>query len=178
MSKQEIELSLEELHNQSLQIVVEIDSFCRQNGIRYTLAFGSLLGAIRHKGFIPWDDDIDLAMPRPDYNRFVRMFKVDGLVCVAPETNTSYLTFARVADARATWCKPFLPWSSKRNDLGVWVDIFPIDGESDDMKEFSSQIDIFTALNDENREARERIFLHPSVRNSLMSCVIPVNPPL
>ena len=60
-------LTLEELHDALLEILVEIDKVCREHGLRYTLAAGTLLGAIRHKGFIPWDDDADIYMPRPDY---------------------------------------------------------------------------------------------------------------
>ena len=166
---QEKELTLEELHIHSLRIMKEIDAFCMRNGIRYSLAFGSLLGAIRHRGFIPWDDDMDIAMPRPDYEKFVRSFKSDSLVCVAPETGSSHLTFARVADAEKTWCKPFLPWSSKRNDLGVWIDVFPMDGEPDDPEAFSRYIEKLNHLNDENRIARERLLkLHPSYHFSIL----------
>ena len=65
------EISLDELKKIEFEILVEIDKICREQNIRYSLCGGTLLGAIRHGGFIPWDDDIDIFMPRPDYNRFL-----------------------------------------------------------------------------------------------------------
>ena len=64
------ELSLKEIQSQSLEVLQTVHEFCVAEGIQYSLAYGTLIGAIRHKGFIPWDDDIDIIMPRPDYERF------------------------------------------------------------------------------------------------------------
>lgn len=57
-----------------LTILLEVDRLCKRHGLHYGLCHGTLLGAIRHNGFIPWDDDIDIAMPRPDFDRFVSSF--------------------------------------------------------------------------------------------------------
>ena len=70
----EQQFSMEELHTLLLDMLMSIDAFCRKNNIRYSLGGGTLLGAIRHKGFIPWDDDVDIMMPRPDYDRFRKEF--------------------------------------------------------------------------------------------------------
>lgn len=67
-------LSLREIQLASLEILKVIDSICRANGFRYYLAYGTLIGAVRHHGFIPWDDDIDIQMPRPDYDLFLQYF--------------------------------------------------------------------------------------------------------
>ena len=62
---------LKELHDVMLTMLVDIDAVCRKYGLRYYLAYGTLLGAVRHRGFIPWDDDADIVMPRKDYERFL-----------------------------------------------------------------------------------------------------------
>ena len=59
------------LHQRILRILMAVDKTCRENQLRYYIWAGTMIGAVRHKGFIPWDDDIDIAMPRPDYERFI-----------------------------------------------------------------------------------------------------------
>lgn len=132
------ELSLKELQEVSLDILKEVHTFCEANGIRYSLAYGTLIGALRHKGFIPWDDDIDIVMPRPDFDRFCRIFSsMSGLELVSPLSRDSYIAFARVQDTKKTVCTTWLPWR-KGNDGGVWIDIFPLDGMPSCRKSFVS----------------------------------------
>lgn len=133
------ELTLRDLQQQGLRVLKVVDGFCVANGVNYSLCGGSLIGAIRHKGFIPWDDDVDIAMPRPDYERFVREFKMDGYVCIAPELGNSWIPFCRVCDTIETKAEPYCPWCTVK-DFGVGIDIFPWDGEPDDYDEFKQHM--------------------------------------
>ena len=64
--------SLQQCQREALEILLEFQRVCTKLGLKYYLTAGTLLGAVRHKGFIPWDDDIDVVMPREDYDRLVR----------------------------------------------------------------------------------------------------------
>jgi lipopolysaccharide cholinephosphotransferase len=130
------ELMLEDLKAVELKILVEIDGICRAEGIRYSLTAGTLLGAARHRGFIPWDDDIDLFMPRPDYNRFIEYCKANetGFKLVSSELDQRYgYLFAKAMDM-STRVEEFVT-DSKGIDMGVCVDIFPVDGLGDTYEE-------------------------------------------
>lgn len=72
------QLTLKERQMEYLRILKELDRYCTENGLRYYMGCGTLIGAVRHKGFIPWDDDLDVFMPRPDYMRLVREYQSDG----------------------------------------------------------------------------------------------------
>ena len=71
-------LTLDEVKKIQLEILAYIDSFCKNNNISYFINYGTLLGAVRHKGFIPWDDDIDISMDREHYNMFIEKFNEDS----------------------------------------------------------------------------------------------------
>ena len=111
-----------------MKILKDVHAFCKANGIRYSMAYGTLLGAVRHKGFIPWDDDIDIVMPRADYDRFCREYKSDRyeLFCSARQPD-AYVAYARVADMRETESRTYIPWNGTVQDQGVRIDLFPLD---------------------------------------------------
>lgn len=93
------EMTLREVQLFELGIRKDVHEFCMANHINYSLAYGTLIGAIRHKGFIPWDDDIDIVMPRPDYDRFCRTYKSQaGYEIFSPIQGNSYLGYTRVCD--------------------------------------------------------------------------------
>ena len=123
------ELSLSEMRQVQLNTLLSIDKFCRANNLEYFLCGGSCIGAIRHKGFIPWDDDIDIAMPRPDYERFVSSF-ADANLKVFTATDPGYFwPFSKVVDTRTVLREIN---SETIPGIGVFVDVFPIDGLGDE----------------------------------------------
>lgn len=120
-------IETEELKSLQTEILKDVDRFCRDNGIRYSLAYGTLLGAVRHGGYIPWDDDIDILMPRPDYDRFISTYNEKGktLRAVCPENTPGYgLPFAKITDTRTELDE----YMYRQDCFGVYIDLFPVDG--------------------------------------------------
>lgn len=124
MSNQK-ELTLKEKHSIILDIMKDIDRFCRANNIPYTLSSGTLLGAVRHGGFIPWDDDADMFMLRDDFDRFINSYHSDRYRLVYNFEDEGKLCpsgIAKVADV-TTWSEDY----TGKLDFGVWVDVFPLE---------------------------------------------------
>lgn len=121
------EVSLDEMRDIQLAILKDVHFFCQSRNINYSLSAGTLIGAVRHKGFIPWDDDIDIMMLRPDYDRFIEEYKAKNphFVLQTYKNDDSYVfPFAKIYDNRTLLIEP-----SVIN--GVYIDIFPIDGIED-----------------------------------------------
>ena len=118
------------------------DRFCRRNCLRYWVGYGTMLGAARHKGFIPWDDDIDVIMPRPDYERMKKCIQ-DEL----PEyyffqnsyTENIVIAFSKIRDSRTTAYEK--SWG-KSMHMGIFIDIFPLDGAYMETGSNISQIEL------------------------------------
>lgn len=124
MGKRQL-LGLDECKAIELEILTEVDAFCRKNGIRHLLCGGTLLGAVRHQGFIPWDDDIDLMMPRPDYERFLKEFKSERLYLADLSLRDDCVeTFLKVCKKGTV----MVDLNFGRELWGVNVDVFPVDG--------------------------------------------------
>lgn len=129
------ELSLSEFKELSIEILLTIHNFCKKNNIKYSLACGTLLGAIRHKGFIPWDDDIDIYMLREDYNEFLRLFpkEFNNVSIASLQTNPKWnRCYAKAFDTRTICIE------EAKNDIGIGlgIDVYPIDDVPDDIDEF------------------------------------------
>lgn len=130
------EVTLTECKKIEIEILDYVTELCNKNNLTYFLGGGTLLGAVRHKGFIPWDDDVDIMMPREDYDKLAQVISnIDNnrfLYLNYKDNNDYYYPFAKVVDKRTKVkeldCKEI-------KDLGVYIDIFPIDNVSDDMQE-------------------------------------------
>lgn len=119
-------LTPDEVKQVQLDMLEYLDGLCRSKNIEYTLIGGSLLGAIRHKGFIPWDDDIDIALKRDQYELLIQeLSKENGGYALTHFSNAKvYQPFAKISDKR-TIVKSYL--DHMYEGIGIYIDIFPYD---------------------------------------------------
>lgn len=127
-------ISREESKSIMLSIMDAIDEICKENGITYFITAGTLLGAVRHKGFIPWDDDIDIVLFRDDYDKLLSILKSQNkfswLGIVGPDKKKYYYPFAKAVDNRT-----IAKQEDNTSEYGIWVDIFPLNAFPDSLKE-------------------------------------------
>lgn len=127
-----VEIEFNEVRVLQKEILESVHSFCIDNNIQYFLSDGTLLGAVRHGGYIPWDDDIDITMPRKDYERFIRKFKHPRYNVVSLSNSKGYyLPFAKVIDNQTFLIENV----SEKFQIGVNIDVFPLDNIPSDIKE-------------------------------------------
>lgn len=166
-------LALGEIKKRSVDLLAVFDEYCIENDLTYWMSYGTLIGAVRHAGFIPWDDDVDLMMPLEDYKRLLHLVNVEGVSLPAPyriastsipyTSSPHHIWFPKVYDT-STCCK----WGSdfrKGSDLemGVWVDIFPIVG-ADSAQADSSCVAKFEEY---QRKAEKCLFETEGKKNAL-----------
>ena len=126
LSQDEIKKSQQVL----LEILKAVHKICEEHEIHYTLFYGTLIGAVRHKGFIPWDDDVDIAMSRKDYNRFLKIckeFLPDEYELISPFEDNNFTYNLHHVMKKNTLCSLRPINTSKPAKLGIKIDILPID---------------------------------------------------
>ena len=126
-------MTLDEIKKVELGILKNLVAYLEENNLRYIIDYGTLLGAIRHGGFIPWDDDIDISMPRPDYERLLQLVKerpIDGVkMNHARDGENGVNPYAKAVDEKTI---VQYSWRYEKYNTPVWVDIFPVDGFKDE----------------------------------------------
>ncbi len=119
---------LQMLHNKLLEMLKDLDSFCKKNDIKYTLAYGSVLGAVRHKGFIPWDDDLDICMTYENYTKFINFFENNDKYFLQRDTIDHPLQFSKLRCNNTALIEKIVYRKPYRNmHQGVFIDIFCLD---------------------------------------------------
>lgn len=122
---------LKKLQDTQIEIMLEIIRICKKHNLRYFLIYGTLIGAIRHEGFIPWDDDLDIGMPRDDYEKFIKAAKNDldsKFYLQSAEVESEYwLPFIKIRKNNTLFEEPSVAKMSDNIHKGIFVDIFPFD---------------------------------------------------
>ena len=150
------EINLEERKSLQLAMLKEIDAFCKKNGLRYSLAFGTLLGAIRHKGFIPWDDDLDIMMPVEDIIKFKAIFHSDKLKFCDVDTEKYYdLDFPRISHKRTYKLE-----GKKTESYGISIDLYVYLPLPEEEELFFNNLERFEAHKKKMKMWRGKIMRH------------------
>lgn len=150
-------MNLENIQKETVKILSYFDTFCRQHNLRYSLAYGTLLGAVRHQGYIPWDDDVDVYMPREDYEKFLDLYSMEKQKYWL-QTNTTdknyYLSFAKLRNTNISLRE--VAFENIDVQEGPWIDIFPCDYIIE-----KSVKDQYKQVRRYSDYIRKMIFVHP-----------------
>ena len=124
------QIEIEEVHNRLLNIAKVFDNICRKHGVNYYMLGGTMLGAIRHKGFIPWDDDMDFGVLRKDYERLKRILRTElpeqYKCCDYNNDKVIQYPFIKISDTETLIQDPRVNLPLE-NQIGINIDVFPLD---------------------------------------------------
>lgn len=123
-----MDVGIKELQEKLLEMLKDFDIFCSENNLSYCLCGGNVLGAVRHKGFIPWDDDIDVQMPREDYTKLLDIYRNNDKYQLQKDTIDYPLQFSKLRANNTTFIED-IPYKKKYKKIhqGIYIDIFPVD---------------------------------------------------
>ena len=167
-------LTFREIQLEELAILKKVKEYLENNNLKYFLIGGTLLGAVRHQGFIPWDDDIDICMPREDYDRFIEICNEkeidENYVLMAYERKNSVYPFAKVVNKR------IVIDSKSIEDRNLWIDIFPIDGYPDSYEEslkMSKKLNFYKGIMYlQNTQFKSIIKEKKKISNRIIKCAL------
>ena len=153
---------MNDIQQEEFRILKEFDRICKKHNLQYSLAYGTLIGAIRHKGFIPWDDDIDVMMHREHYDKFVSIVRQelaqDMIYCDHTQEKKYYYGFAKIRSRVINYPEKSTEYLGISQ--GVWVDIFPFDAIGDNsLIESKKQ---FEAIKRVHKFFVYSVFTHPN----------------
>jgi len=152
-------LTLEEIQQELTKMLKESVKFFKKQDINYFIWAGTYLGAVRHKGFIPWDDDIDLAMTRPEYNKLLKHLKnnnnkiSNNLEAIGFELGNSDFPFIKIINKKLSVIE------KEKCDEYLWIDIFPLDGTPKESEKFWKKINFYKTIFTLKRNEKNNVAL-------------------
>ncbi len=159
------QITIEECKKIELDIFRKVIAVCEAHNLRYIVDYGSLIGGVRHGGFIPWDDDIDISMPRPDYEEFKNIFPKEMSADSRYELRTGMTANIAIPYIQVVHKDTITEKKGRRDAYAqaVWVDVFPIDGAGKNMDQCQEVYEKYWKKINESRKifGRYKPFLNP-----------------
>ena len=168
------EITIERQRLIQLDILKSVDKFCRENQIEYSLAFGTLLGAVRHKGYIPWDDDVDIMMTRENYEKFRDSYSSERYPLADLRNDKSHpVSMGKIYDSRTF----FFFFCTMKRKYGLFIDIFPFDviPENENERErWLKKVKRVVSYNQFKNNTFSYIFHQQKLLNILSGCFVKI----